>query len=98
MYSPEVIILYSFPSYFRNDVKMHVFAGMLIPIANVSVANRIFSNPSWNRISIVSLMIGSNPPKSKSPAKMQTVVDSHAAHQQRQHALHLRQVAVVGAQ
>lgn len=62
MYSPDVIMRYSEPSYFRSDVKMHVFAGMLMPMAKVSVAKRIFSSPSWKRISIVSLMMGSRPP------------------------------------
>ena len=43
MYSPDVIIRYSLPSYLRSDVKMHVFAGMLIPMANVSVANSTYT-------------------------------------------------------
>lgn len=43
MYSPDVIMRYSFPSYLRSDVKMHVFAGMLMPIAKVSVANNTYA-------------------------------------------------------
>ena len=51
-----------FPSNFWAPVKRTVLAGMLRPIANVSVANNAFIRPSPNRISVVSLRIGKRPP------------------------------------
>ena len=43
-------------------MKRTVLAGMLRPIANVSVAKSAFIRPSPNRISVVSLRIGRRPP------------------------------------
>lgn len=37
---------------------MTVLVGILIPIANVSVANKTLINPSENNISTISLAIG----------------------------------------
>mmetsp|Transcript_17285 Transcript_17285/g.53134 ORF Transcript_17285/g.53134 Transcript_17285/m.53134 type:complete len:235 (+) Transcript_17285:579-1283(+) len=62
MYSPAVSHRKSAPSNLRVSVKTTVRAGMLMPIANVSVANRSFSRPSWNKISTTSFTMGSRPP------------------------------------
>ena len=43
-------------------VNTTVFAGMLMPIAKVSVVNRTLRRPSWNKSSITSLTIGMRPP------------------------------------
>lgn len=43
------------------EVNRTVLAGMLSPMAKVSVANKHLIKPSPNKISIVSLMIGSRP-------------------------------------
>ena len=54
--------LKSFPSNFWVDVNRTVLAGMLRPMAKVSVAKRAFNKPSPNRISMVSFRIGRSPP------------------------------------
>jgi len=62
MNSPELRFRNSFPSHLRTAVNTTVLAGMLSPMLNVSVAKSTLSRPSWNRISITSLRIGSSPP------------------------------------
>jgi len=51
----------SLPSNFRGAVNKTVLAGIFRPMANVSVAYKTFSNPSPNKISIVSFKIGNRP-------------------------------------
>mmetsp|Transcript_78037 Transcript_78037/g.168747 ORF Transcript_78037/g.168747 Transcript_78037/m.168747 type:complete len:210 (-) Transcript_78037:133-762(-) len=58
---PEMVRL-MLPSNFSNSVKTTVLAGMLTPIAKVSVVNRIFTKFSWNNISVISLTMGKSPP------------------------------------
>lgn len=55
----------SLPSNLRALVNRTVRAGMLRPMANVSVANKALIKPSANKISIVSFKIGSNPVTAK---------------------------------
>mmetsp|Transcript_109457 Transcript_109457/g.309356 ORF Transcript_109457/g.309356 Transcript_109457/m.309356 type:complete len:241 (+) Transcript_109457:1576-2298(+) len=62
MYSPDWSMRYSMPSHLRVFVKTTVFAGMLMPMAKVSVEKRTFSRDSWKRISTTSFSIGSRPP------------------------------------
>jgi hypothetical protein len=51
----------SLPSNLRGLVNRTVRAGMLRPMANVSVANKALIRPSANKISVVSFKIGSKP-------------------------------------
>mmetsp|Transcript_2566 Transcript_2566/g.8474 ORF Transcript_2566/g.8474 Transcript_2566/m.8474 type:complete len:234 (+) Transcript_2566:192-893(+) len=62
IYSPEDTRRNSSPSNLRALANATVRAGMLRPMAKVSVANRILRRPSWKRISTTSLMSGSRPP------------------------------------
>ena len=61
-YSPAEIHRISLPSNFWLWVKMHVRAGMLMPMAKVSVAKRHLMRPSEKRISMISLRMGRRPP------------------------------------
>ena len=49
------------PSNFLALVNKTVLAGMLRPMAKVSVANRALMRPSPNKISVVSFKMGSKP-------------------------------------
>nr|BAN64743.1 hypothetical protein NY2A_b318L [Babesia bovis] len=62
MYSPEVMSLLVCPSHLLRLVNTTHLAGMLTPIEKVSVLNSTLIRPSWNNISIISLMMGRSPP------------------------------------
>ena len=51
------------PSNFLALVNKTVLAGMLRPMAKVSVANRALMRPSPNKISVVSFKMGNRPKK-----------------------------------
>ena len=61
VYSPGVTGTCASPFHFTSFSNTTVLAGMLMPSANVSVANTALTNPRWKRSSITALKVGSKP-------------------------------------